>query len=103
MSGTESQPEEKVKYKLAESHDLSARSKWLRNYYFKGLEREWINEYSPFTTGLDGDRLWAETDFYIVPELYFYMGAKDWGVFGRSVALMGQKTNLPQDFWEKSL
>jgi hypothetical protein len=32
-----------------------------------GLDREWNNEYTSFTTGIPGDRLWAESDYYIVP------------------------------------
>ncbi|MHA2296615.1 MAG: pyruvate formate lyase family protein [Candidatus Hodarchaeales archaeon] len=91
------------KFKIVEPHGLSSRSKWLRDYYFKGLDREWNNEYMAYTTGVPGDRLWAETDYYIVPETYFYMGTKDWGVFGRSVSLMGQEVNLPDSFWKKSL
>ncbi|MFW9993716.1 MAG: pyruvate formate lyase family protein [Candidatus Odinarchaeota archaeon] len=106
MSDAESKLAKSVKepeYKLAEPHGLSTRSKWLRDYYFKGVEREWNNEYMSFTTGLSGDRLWSEMDYYIVPEMFFYMGAKDWGIFGRSIALMGQKVDLPAEFWELSL
>ena len=58
------------KYQLAQSHGLSTRSKWLRDYYFMGLDREWNNEYTAFTTGISGDRLWAESDYYIVPETF---------------------------------
>ncbi len=93
------------KYKLAEPHDLSPRAKWLRDYYFlgKGLKREWINEFAPFTTGLPGDRQWAEMDYYIVPETYFYMGIKDWGILSRSMSLRAQKVELSDEFWNKSL
>jgi len=57
------------KYHIAEPHDLSPRSKWLRDYYFLGVEREWNNEFMPFTTGTDWDIIWNEGDFYIVPEI----------------------------------
>ena len=50
------------KFKLAESHDLSPRQKWLRDYYFKGVEREWNAEYMAFTTGTDWDIIWNEAD-----------------------------------------
>ncbi|MHA1206588.1 MAG: pyruvate formate lyase family protein, partial [Candidatus Hodarchaeales archaeon] len=91
------------KYQLAQSHGLSQRSKWLRDYYFMGLDREWNNEYTSFTTGIPGDRLWAESDYYIVPETYFYMGTNDWGIFSRSLNLMAHKVPLPNDFWKYSL
>jgi len=93
---------ENPKYKIAEPHDLSKRSTWLRNYYFKGLEREWNNEFSPFVT-IPGERIWAEHDYYVAPEVYQYMGNKGWGVFSRSMTEMGQKVELPDGFWSKSL
>lgn len=64
---------EQPKFEIAKPYGLSPRSKWLRDYYFlgKGLKREWINEYMPYTTGIQGDRIWNEGDFYIVPETYF--------------------------------
>jgi pyruvate-formate lyase len=101
-SGTDSQtliP----KYDIAKPHDLSPRNKWLRDYYFQGNSRSWNNEYMSFSTGLKGDRVWAETDYYIVPEVYFYMGTKSWGVYGSSVNLMAQNIKLPDGFWAKSL
>ena len=91
------------KYQLAQPHGLSQRSKWLRDYYFMGLDREWNNEYTSFTTGIPGDRLWAESDYYIVPETYFYMGTNDWGIYSRSLNLMAHKVPLPDDFWKFSL
>lgn len=96
-------PGDGEKFQLAKAHDLSPRSKWLRDYYFKGLNREWNNEFTPFSTGLKGDRLWDEIDYYIVPEIYFYMGTNSRGVFGSSADVMGQKIKLPEHFWEKSL
>ncbi len=90
------------KYNIAKPHNLSNRSKWLRDYYFKGLEREWNNEFSPFVT-ISGERIWAENDYYVAPETYQYMGNKGWGVFSRSMTNMGQKIKLPENFWVKSL
>ncbi|NHI93709.1 MAG: hypothetical protein EAX96_14580 [Candidatus Lokiarchaeota archaeon] len=92
------------KFKIAEPHDLSERSNWLRTYYFKGkgLEREWINEFMSFNL-YPGERIWAETDYYIVPETYFYIGKKSWGVLSRSVTNMAQQVKVPDNFWEKSL
>ena len=102
-----SEPQEttsiKAKFKIAEPHDLSPRSQWLRDYYFKGLEREWNNEYDPYSTGVEWDRVWAELDFYIVPEAMGFMGKTVRGPFGSSIDLMGKPINLPEDFWDKSL
>ncbi|MHA1230727.1 MAG: pyruvate formate lyase family protein [Candidatus Helarchaeota archaeon] len=107
MSDIKSKPkttEYGLKYKIAEPHDLSPRAKWLRNYYFKGVNREWNNEYMPFSTGVEWDRVWYEGDYYIVPELYAFMGNKSRGIFGTSLDLMAVSVkSLPVDFWEKSL
>ena len=72
--------DEGAKFSVAEPHDLSPRAKWLRDYYFMGNNREWYNEYMPFTTGAPwGDRIWHESDFYIVPDVYAFIGDKTRG------------------------
>ena len=91
------------KFPVAESHDLSPRSKWLREYYFKGVKREWNNEYTPFTTGTDWDIIFYEGDFFIVPEMYLFMGIKDMGPFAFSFRSKAFPVKLPNNFWEKSL
>ncbi|MHA1784478.1 MAG: pyruvate formate lyase family protein [Candidatus Helarchaeota archaeon] len=93
---------EAPKFKVAEPHDLSKRSNWLRTYYFKGLEREWNNEYMSFALK-PGERIWAENDYYVAPETYQYMGNKGWGVLSRSTSNMAQVVKMADDFWEKSL
>ena len=88
MSRTEDKlnsSKEGPKYPIAESHDLSPRSKWLRDYYFKGAEREWNNSYSVFTTGTDWDIIWNETDYYVAPEVHTYIGNKGKGVFEKDM------------------
>ncbi len=100
MSKTES------KYQIAEAHDLSLRSKWLRDYYFKGQEREWNNEFMTFTTGPDWDIIWFEGDYYIVPETHFYiqiLGKNDRGVLASSFRSMAIPVKLPENFWDLSL
>ena len=62
---------ESKKYVIAEPYNLSPRSKWMRDYYFKGDEREWKNQYMSFTTGTDWDIVWNETDYYVAPEVHF--------------------------------
>lgn len=91
-------------YEVAKPHDLSTRAQWLRNFYFKGSRRTWNNEYSSFTTDASwGDRIWSEGDYYIVPEVFGFMGVKGKGLFGLSLAEMAQKVKLPDNFWLLSL
>ena len=94
---------EEPKYNIAKSHHLSKRSKWLRDYYFKGVEREWNNEYLPFTTGTDWDIIWCESDYYITPEIYFYIGNKGKGVFEGCLRSIAIPVSLPDGFWDLSL
>ncbi len=92
------------KFQIAEPHNLSPRSKWLRDYYFKGVEREWNNEFMPFSTGTDWDLIWNEFDYYIVPEIHTYIGNKGKGVFESSFRSMAITVNsLPENFWELSI
>ncbi|MBY9004731.1 MAG: hypothetical protein KGD73_12210, partial [Candidatus Lokiarchaeota archaeon] len=93
----------KKKYEIAEPHDMSPRSKWMRDYYFKGDEREWKNQYMAFTTGTDWDIIWNETDYYIAPETHFYIGNKGKGVFESSLRSMAVQVELPDNFWKLSL
>jgi len=90
-------------FKIAEPHDLSPRQKWLRDYYFKGIERKWANEYMSFTTGTDWDIIWHEGDYYVAPEVYYYIGTKDIGPFASSIWSMAQSVKLPENFWNLSL
>jgi formate C-acetyltransferase len=94
---------EEPKFSIAEPYHLSKRSKWLRDYYFKGVEREWNNEYMPFTTGTDWDIIWCESDYYISPEVHFYIGNKGKGVFEGCLRSMAIPISLPDDFWDLSL
>ena len=90
-------------FEVAEPHDLLPRSKWLREYYFKGADREWNNEFSPYTTGTDWDLIWNEFNYYIVPEVYMYIGNEGKGVFETSFRSMATDIDLPDDFWELSI
>ena len=90
-------------YNIAEPHHLSKRSKWLRDYYFKGVEREWNNEYMSFTTGTDWDIIWCESDYYISPEIHFYIGNKGKGVFEGCLRSIAIPISLPDGFWDLSL
>ncbi len=90
-------------FEVAKPHDLLPRSEWLREYYFKGVDREWNNEFTPFTTGTDWDLIWNEINYYIVPEVYMYIGNEGKGVFETSFRSMAEKIQLSDDFWDLSL
>jgi len=50
-----------------ELHHLSPRVNWLLEYYFKGAERRWNNEYTCFTTGTPWDIQFNELTYYTLP------------------------------------
>ena len=77
---------------------LSARISWLRNYYFKGTDRAWNNEYTSWTTGTPWDVQFNEMTFYIVPEAYMLMQT----MVG-SYRQAARKVDLDKDFWSWSL
>jgi formate C-acetyltransferase len=90
-------------FEIAKPHDLLPRSKWLREYYFKGPDREWNNEFSPYTTGTEWDIIWNELNYYIVPEVYMYIGNEGKGVFETSFRAMAEPIDLPENFWDLSI
>jgi formate C-acetyltransferase len=63
-------PLPQYEYPIKEPRDLSARIQWLRDYYFKGDERAWNNEFLAWSTGTAWDVQFNEMSFYIVPETY---------------------------------
>ncbi|MHA1457735.1 MAG: pyruvate formate lyase family protein [Promethearchaeota archaeon] len=103
MSNDSQNGRKEQKFSIAEPHDLSPRSKWMRDYYFKGDEREWKNQYMAFTTGTDWDIIWNEIDYYVAPEVHFYIGNKGKGVFESSLRSMAVQVELPDNFWQLSL
>jgi len=106
IKGTRVFQKREPKFPIAEAHDLLPRSKWLRDYYFKGLDREWNNQFMPFTTGTEWDIIFNEGDYYITPELYYYiqiLGKNDKGIFASSFRSMAITVDLPDNFWELSL
>ncbi len=90
-----------IKFPIAEPHDLPPRSKWLRDYYFKGLEREWNNQIISFTTGTDWDIVFHEGDWYINPEIHYFiqiLGKNDRGAFASSYRSMAIPVELTDNF-----
>ncbi len=84
--------------KLKQPKNLSPRIQWLRDYYFKGAERKWNNEYISFTTGTPWDAQFNEMSFYIVPETYTLMQT-----MYQSYRLAARKVDVPKDFYNWSI
>ncbi len=80
---------------LKEPKGLSDRIKWLRDYYFRGNDRAWNNEYTSWTTGTPWDILFNEMTFYIVPETYTLINT-----LGASYLQAARPVKLHPDFWK---
>ena len=79
---------------IKQPHSLSPRIEWLRNYYFRGVERRWNNEFTCWTTGTPWDMVYDETFYYIVPETYAFFPA-----FRASTRQAAREVALPRGFW----
>ncbi|MDR3294004.1 MAG: hypothetical protein LBT20_07895 [Clostridiales bacterium] len=84
--------------KVKEPKNLSPRIQWLRDYYFSGIEREWNNEFRPFTTGTPWDKNYNETSYYVVPENYTFFST-----FSAGFIAGATKIDLPDGLWDKSI
>ena len=84
--------------KIKEPKKLSQRIKWLRDYYFSGVNRKWNNEFSPWTTGTPWDIQYDEITYYIVPETYPFLET-----FKSSIKQASRKVDIPYDFYSLSL
>jgi pyruvate-formate lyase len=85
-------------YALKEPGELSPRIRWLREFYFAGVQRPWNNEFTCWTTGTPWDVVYDETSYYIVPETYAFLQA-----FGSSALQAARPVPLSSEFWRKSL
>ncbi|MBF0117411.1 MAG: hypothetical protein HQK79_01130 [Desulfobacterales bacterium] len=77
---------------------LSDRISWLRDYYFKGVGRNWNNEFTSWTTGTPWDVQYDELTYYIVPENYAFFQ-----VMRSSFHQTARTIELHEDFWKWSL
>jgi formate C-acetyltransferase len=84
--------------KIKEPANLSPRIQWLRDFYFKGVEREWNNEFRPFTTGTPWDKNYNELTYYVVPETYTFFKTFNQGCLQGAV-----KIETPNDFYQWSI
>lgn len=86
------------KHSVKEPKNLSPRIQCLRDYYFKGTRRAWNNEFTAWSTGTDGDILFDEMTFYIVPETYAFLQT-----FRSSMQQAARNVPLHNEFWKWSL
>ena len=79
---------------IKEPRGLSARIQWLRDYYFKGAERTWNNEFLAWSSGTAWDVQFNEMNFYIVPETYALLQT-----LRGSYRQAARNIDLHKDFW----
>jgi len=91
-------PAKKNEQSLKQPGDLSDRITWLRDYYFKGTDRAWNNEFTAWSTGTPWDTQFNEMTFYIVPETYPLLRT-----MGGSFRQAARNVPLPENFWTLSL
>ncbi|MBW2582507.1 MAG: hypothetical protein JRE36_02765 [Deltaproteobacteria bacterium] len=88
----------KYDHPIKEPEGLSPRIQWLLDYYFRGAERAWNNEFIAWTTGTAWDVQFNEMSFYIVPETYTLMQT-----LRGSYRQAARKIDLHPDFWSWSI
>ena len=84
----------KFDHSIKEPQGLSPRIQWLRDYYFKGTDRTWNNEFAAWSTGTAWDVQFNEMTFYIVPETYALMQTLR-GSFRQAA----RTVELDKEFW----
>ncbi len=85
-------------YSLKQPRRLSERIAWLRDYYFRGAERPWANEFLSWTTGTPWDVQFNELTYYIVPETYSLMQT-----MYESFRMAARRVPLHEKFWTWSI
>ncbi len=83
---------------IKKPRNLSPRVQCLRDYYFEGVNRDWNNEYSCYSTGTDWDLQFNEITYFIVPETFSFFDT-----FLRSINQAAEVIPLPEGFWGLSL
>jgi pyruvate-formate lyase len=98
MMVTINAPVKEARFRVKQPTNLSPRIQWLRDYYFKGVKRNWNNENTSWTTGTPWDFQYNEVSFYIVPETYSFLQT-----FRSSFKQMARPVALHPDFWKWSI
>ncbi|MFQ5381706.1 MAG: pyruvate formate lyase family protein, partial [Dehalococcoidia bacterium] len=94
----ETSNEQQLDHRIKEPHGLSPRVQRLRDEYFRGVERDWNNEFSCWTVGTPWDLLYDETAYYVVPETYPFFQT-----FRSSAQQAARRVELHDEFWDWSL
>ena len=84
----------KLDHPIKEPRGLSPRIQWLRDYYFKGADRAWNNEYVAWSSGAAWDVQFNEMNFFIVPETYALLQT-----LRGSYRQAARAIDLHRDFW----
>ncbi len=90
--------ETQANFAIKTPRNLSSRITWLRDYYFQGVNRNWNNEYTSWTTGTPWDFQYNELSFYIVPETYSFFET-----FRSSFKQTAHLVDLHPEFWTWSI
>lgn len=86
---------------IKQPKNLSPRVQWLRDYFFKGTEREWNNENNVFTTGDKWDTCYDELTYYIVPETKSFYQPFTTGYTAAGKILPAE--DVAKDFYKRSI
>ncbi len=84
--------------RVKQPHSLSPRIQWLRDHFFRGLDRPWNNEFACFSTGTAWDVLYEEMSYYIVPETYAFLQP-----FRSSALQAATDVPVPRGFWRMGI
>ncbi len=87
-----------AEFQVKAPRGLSPRIQKLREYYFKGADRAWSNEYTAWTTATPWDVQFNEITFYIVPETYLLLQT-----MRSSYRQAARPVTLPEKFWSWSI
>jgi pyruvate-formate lyase len=86
------------RYAIKQPFNLSPRIKWLRDYFFMGVNRTWKNDWSAWTTGTPWDVQYNEALYYIVPEAFMLLTT-----IKGSYRAKARRIELHTDFWTWSI
>ena len=86
------------RFNIKEPGGLSPRVKYLRDYYFTGIEREWNNEFACYSTGTPWDIIYDENSYLIVPETYAFHST-----FRASTYQAAVNVPIDKDFFKQSI
>lgn len=87
--------------KIKVPKNLSPRIKWLRDYYYKGRDRKWNNEFMSFSTGAPWDVCYDELQYY--HHSYEALRSADSTVASFNQAASAHIVPVPEGFYDQSI